>query len=31
MKIMVSACLLGKKCKYSGGDNRNDAVISFER
>ena len=21
MKIMVSACLLGRKCKYSGGDN----------
>lgn len=29
MKIMVSACLLGKRCKYSGGDNRNEAVISF--
>lgn len=29
MKIMVSACLLGRRCKYSGGDNRNDAVISF--
>ncbi len=21
MKIMVSACLLGQKCKYNGGDN----------
>ena len=29
MKIMVSACLLGENCKYSGGNNRNEKVISF--
>lgn len=28
MKILVSACLLGKNCKYNGGNNRNPAVIS---
>ena len=27
--IFVSACLLGENCKYSGGNNRNEAVISF--
>ena len=27
MKIMVSACLLGEKCKYNGGDNRDEALI----
>ncbi|MDO4977959.1 MAG: DUF523 domain-containing protein [Eubacteriales bacterium] len=27
MKIMVSACLLGENCKYSGGNNRNQAVL----
>ncbi len=26
MKIMVSACLLGQKCKYNGGDNYSDKV-----
>ncbi len=26
---MVSACLLGCDCKYSGGNNRNEDVISF--
>ncbi len=31
MKIMVSACLLGQKCKYNGGDNYNDAVAAFCR
>ena len=31
MKILVSACLLGRNCKYSGGNNRNGAVISFCR
>lgn len=29
MRILVSACLLGRNCKYSGGHNRNDAVIEF--
>ena len=27
--IFVSDCLLGENCKYSGGNNRNEAVISF--
>lgn len=29
MKILVSACLLGRNCKYSGGNNRNGKVLSF--
>lgn len=29
MKILVSACLLGRNCKYSGGNNRNEAVIRY--
>ncbi len=29
MKILVSACLLGQKCKYNGGDNYSDAVSAF--
>ena len=29
MKIMVSACLLGENCKYSGGNNRDERVLSF--
>ncbi len=29
MKILVSACLLGRNCKYDGGNNRNEAVLSF--
>ena len=29
MKILVSACLLGQKCKYNGGDNRNEKVLAF--
>ena len=29
MKIAVSACLLGENCKYSGGNNRNEAVLRF--
>ena len=29
MKIMVSACLLGQKCKYDGGDNLNESVLAF--
>ena len=29
MKIMVSACLLGRKCKYNGGDNFSEKVQRF--
>lgn len=29
MKIIVSACLLGHNCKYNGGNNRNEAVLSY--
>ena len=29
MKILVSACLLGENCKYSGGNNYNQAVCDF--
>ena len=29
MKIMISACLLGRKCKYNGGDNYCEKVVSF--
>lgn len=29
MKIMVSACLIGQKCKYDGGDNYSERVIAF--
>lgn len=29
MKILVSACLLGENCKYSGGNNRNEAVLRY--
>lgn len=31
MKIMVSACLLGKNCKYSGGNNLDENVVAFVR
>ena len=31
MKILVSACLLGENCKYSGGNNYNQAVCDFAR
>lgn len=31
MKVIVSACLLGENCKYSGGNNRNQKVIDFIR
>ena len=27
MKIMVSACLLGENCKYSGGNNRSEELL----
>ena len=29
MKIMVSACLLGENCKYNGGNNRNQALLTL--
>ena len=29
LKIMVSACLLGENCKYSGGNNRDERVLAF--
>ena len=28
-KILVSACLLGENCKYSGGNNKNEAVLAL--
>ena len=31
MNILVSACLLGENCKYSGGNNYNQAVCDFAR
>ena len=31
MKILVSACLLGENCKYSSGNNYNQAVCDFAR
>ena len=30
-KLLVSACLLGENCKYSGGNNRNEQVRALER
>lgn len=29
MKVIVSACLLGENCKYSGGNNYNSAVAAY--
>lgn len=29
MKILVSACLVGRNCKYNGGNNRNEKVLDF--
>lgn len=31
MKIVVSACLLGKNCKYNGGNNLDPRVVEFVR
>ena len=28
-KILVSACLLGLNCKYSGGNNENEKVLKY--
>ena len=30
-KLLVSACLLGENCKYSGGNNRNEQARALER
>ena len=29
MKILVSACLLGRNCKYNGGNNYDENVVKF--
>ena len=29
MKVIVSACLLGENCKYSGGNNRSEKLLSM--
>ncbi|MBQ7276719.1 MAG: DUF523 domain-containing protein [Bacilli bacterium] len=29
MKVLVSACLLGINCKYNGGNNKSDKLITF--
>ena len=31
MKVIVSACLLGEKCKYNGESNENERVKAFLR
>ena len=31
MNVLVSACLLGEKCKYNGGDNYSEAVSAYVR
>ncbi len=30
MKIVMSACLLGVRCRYDGGDSRNEAAIKLK-
>lgn len=30
LKILISACLLGECCKYSGGSNRNEEVLMWK-
>ena len=29
MTLLISACLLGENCKYSGGNNRNERVLRY--
>lgn len=29
MKILVSACLLGRNCKYNGGNNYDEKVVEY--
>lgn len=31
MKVLVSACLLGRNCKYNGGNNKSEPVMEFLR
>ena len=31
MKVVVSACLLGRNCKYNGGNNESEAVKAYLR
>lgn len=31
MKVLVSACLLGRNCKYNGGNNYREKVVEFLR
>ena len=31
MKILVSACLLGRNCKYNGGNNLSEKTLEFVR
>lgn len=31
VKILVSACLLGRNCKYNGGNNLDEKVVEFLR
>ena len=31
MRVLVSACLLGENCKYSGGNNWNPGVVEWLR
>ena len=31
MKILVSACLLGRNCKYNGGNNYSEKVVELVR
>ena len=31
MRVLVSACLLGTNCKYNGGNNLDEKVLSFLR
>lgn len=31
MKLLVSACLLGENCKYSGGNNKNEKVLELSK
>ena len=31
MKVLISACLLGVRCRYDGGDSRNEAAIKQQK
>lgn len=30
-KVLISACLIGLNCKYSGGNNKNEKLIELMR